>query len=249
VIDPATQIWIMCQGEQRRLAHLGHPKHLLEVNGEPILRRTLRLLRELDAPHPVVVGRGDLTLEALLDAEKRGACEDKLDLELGVTRHRVYHRHATLDDPGNCILDGIAAIVNPNADARTVVLLGDVVWSRDALTSVMVDDRPLFFAGTTVLSMSQGEIFAVAWTDHKEMTHLLDTVACRRAKWSQQQGGHLRRLLWWAQNRRRLPPVQSSTKTWHPNLYLEITDWTTDIDDDADLQALPEISARCAAEI
>ena len=254
-------IYILCQGEQTRLVDLGKHKHLLEVNGEPILRRTLRLLRELGEPHPVVVGRYPLLYEAMLDAEKRGACEDKFDIELGVTRHRVYHRLATLDDPGTCVLDGIAGILRPDA-VDTIVLLGDVVWSKPALAWMLDNpasgvqlNRLMWFSGTSILSPSQGEVFAVGWlaSERDRVRALLETVPCRtRAdggpmRFSQQQGGHLRRLLWWAMASADYIPL-SETRMWCSSIYLNIEDWTTDIDDQADVDRLPELDALCAAE-
>lgn len=255
--EPKLQIQIMCQGEQRRLAHLGHPKHLLKVNGETILGRTLRLLRELGAPHPVIVGPSELADEAKADAAARGLFVDVFDTTTGKMASQPYTNHCWASRPGICILDGLAQAATSlgRSDRRTLTLMGDVIFTRATLAAILGDERPLVFSGTTVLTSSQGELFSVAWDDREDMKRMLESAPCRVDRtgralvFRQQQGGHLRRLLWWAMERRRLrPPPNPPNRIWHPDLYLEVTDWTADIDDDADVARLPELGDRCAYE-
>lgn len=214
----------MAQGEQRRLANLGYPKQLVEVNGEPNLDRTLRLVRS-SSPDVVVliVGRS----------------------ALGAGRPGLV----TLADPGHCILDGIAQTADLWGEGRVVILLGDVVFSRAALRAIFDDDRPFFFAGTKVISESMGELFGVSFAPdrHERMRHLLETVPCRFGANGRpmryaagQQGGHLRRLLWHSQNGDRRPQQRR---------YLEIDDWTDDIDEPADLDRLPDFTRWAKAEL
>lgn len=227
-------VLVMAQGEQRRLANLGHPKHLIEVCGETILGRTLRLARA-HLPEAVchVIG---------------------LPAHQAVCRSHGAELH-TLAAPGTCILDGIIGSSSWwNRPGRSIVLLGDVVFSRAAMASVIADQRPLVFAGTTDVSASTGELFAASWTDHQDTGELLRTAPCRvrprsgeRLCYPRQQGGHLRRLLWWAQDRRRLK-LPAPQLTWAPELYLPIDDWTDDIDTQADLAELPKLELHAMSE-
>lgn len=285
-------ILIMAQGEQRRLAHLGKPKQLLEVNGEPILRRTLRLLRELDQPQPLIVAREWAIEESEIDAAARGLFFDHhekvIDSSFGeswtTTKQKPQARVAWSKNPGTCILDGLhqaAQHLIGDADA-VLVLLGDVIWSRAALAKVVADPRAsdegvgsgrIFFAGTSELSGSTGEVYAMGWQGgsgydppsgtwskrpgHDQMRYLLENAPCRRAVdgstlvLPQAVGGHLRRLIWWVIESQHyllatgLPP----NAMWLPDYYLPIDDWTTDVDNDKDVAALPEVSAHCAAEV
>ena len=219
-----TTVLIMAQGEQRRLADLGYPKQLVAVDGEPILDRTLRLAAEFCPDHvALIIGRREL------GAERPGL--------------------VTLTDPGHCVLDGIAQTVDLWGSGRVVVLLGDVVFSRAALWAIFADGRPFFFAGTPVVSGSFGELFALSFAAdrHKRLAHLLETVPCRRTSTGTpmryavgQQGGHLRRLLWHSQNGDRRPRQQR---------YLEIGDWTDDIDEPSDLARLPDFTLWARAEL
>lgn len=240
-------ITIMCQGEQRRLAHLGHPKHLLDIDrGETILGRTLRLLREFEAPQPMIIAR-------LTDGFRREAELDALTRGIGPSA-KLWSAAA----PGHCIVDGIATWDRAwGSDDRQVYLLGDVVWSRRALALVLGDDaadRRVAFAGTQTLNASQGEVFAVSWSgapqNREWMTRALASCPCRTAgmrpiTFSRPQGGHLRRLLWHVQHELHLRPPHG--QTWHPDVYQLVDDWTSDIDDDSDLARLPELRAACAS--
>lgn len=258
-------IWIMAQGEQRRLAHLGHPKQMLEVNGEPILRRTLRLLREFGEPQPLIIANAWAIPESARDAEARGVFYDVLENadEGFVSKPRSNVCWAT--DPGTCILDGLhLAAQNLIGPADSVlVLLGDVVWSRAALERVVADDRPLFFAGTSELSGSIGEVYAMGWQGgemrlgHERMRGLLQQAPCRRRqdggvlRLPQAVGGHLRRLIWWEYECRtgRVAGSLPIGAAWDPATYLPTVDFTMDIDNDKDVAEIPRLSRLCAAEI
>lgn len=164
----------MAQGRQERLPQLTHPKQLLEVNGEPILKRTLRLVNE--RPHVGVTVVGPPALEPFLGSAWL----------------------TTLRDPGFCILDGLARTIP--AVPQGVVLLGDVVFSRAAIELVWTHQpaNQLFFFGTPTITSSTGEIFGFGWTSLealRKIDRLLAEAPCRRIIVDRGQPGHLRNLL------------------------------------------------------
>ena len=245
-------IFLMCQGEQKRLANLGYPKQLVYLNGEPLLHRTLRQLRNHLCTHDA-----DIYIVARQDPlfHNAGKIGDAYSTELAV--------------PGICIVDGIREVFDPKRVEsmirmrdgydgtkieRWYVMLGDVAWTDDALASFVQDERGLVFAGTSDVSLSQGEVFGLATSDPAYVRDLADTCPCRVApdgpvmQFRKQMGGHLRRLLWHAQTRlgqvsaaglRRAPD-----RTWSPALYLPIDDATDDIDTPADVANLGLLAQR-----
>jgi molybdopterin-guanine dinucleotide biosynthesis protein A len=232
--SPNTQVLIMCQGQQRRLPLLNRPKHLLQIGGVPILQRTIHLLAEHGVPDCIVIGP-----QAIADDMQHWAIPTFL---------------ITLADPGICIVDGILAARDRwSGSARTLVLLGDVVWSQAALAAFLADERPVVFAGTPVLSASEGEVFALGFDDPQAMRNLCMSCPCRvdRSRirgFPRQQGGHLRRLLWHAQEHARLRVHPSLRRSWHEDMYLPIEDWTTDIDTPKDAERLPDLARLAELE-
>ena len=231
-------ILIMCQGQQRRLPDLKHPKHLLKVGDEMIVARTLRLIDQCRTAQYGLDGHDQYDSVSVLGPNGLARCGVPFVLELA--------------EPGLCVVEGLIAASRyfGIVGRRTIVLLGDVVWSRAALEAVLADRRPIMFAGTPDLTASTGEVFALAFDDPERVENLCRTCPCRvdgarRRLFAKQQGGHLRRLLWWTQDHFRLRPPHR--QTWHPDVYLPITDWTDDIDTPADVARLPEF-ARCAEQ-
>ncbi|MGI0148703.1 MAG: NTP transferase domain-containing protein [Thermoplasmata archaeon] len=120
-----TTIFIMAQGQQTRMgAAVSVPKQLLEVNGEPIVSRTIRLLgarpffvvaetndhwRALDHPTPIL----------------------------------------TLPNPGKHLVNGIMACKQFWTD-DTLFLLGDVIYSRATFDRILLEKtRSLLVWGRT----------------------------------------------------------------------------------------------------
>lgn len=213
---------ILAQGEQRRLQDLGYPKHALQVGDESILGRTTRLLDERGWPMTVI---GPPTLRSC------------------VALHGA--RLITLARPGFCVLDALANI--PHLfDQRTVVLLGDVVWSRDALDRTLSCRRDLFFAGQpgpifvgVPSAANVRELFAVGFSEyeHDLVKQLVFDAPCRKGSYDVNGPGHLRNLL------------SAACRFLAGDLLLAIDDWTDDIDTAADLTTkLPLLSQKVRAD-
>lgn len=152
---PPTLVYILAQGDGTRLAHLldGLPKQLLTVPRggyrEPILQRTLRLTERHFMTRGVVVAPDTMIWNAALDS-------------MGAVAHM------TLPEPGRCVLDGIVQVMNTIcAPARTVFLLGDVVFSTATVRKIadaVVRDQVLFIGrrGANVNTGKEfGELYAV----------------------------------------------------------------------------------------
>jgi CTP:molybdopterin cytidylyltransferase MocA len=224
------QVLVMAQGRQSRLANvLDGPKHLVKVDGEPILARTLRLETSLGVGarrRPVVVGWPGM----------RPACDSQ------------GARLVTLHHPGTSLLFGLlqtTALWSPRG--RTIVLLGDVVFSAAAMAAILAERRPLVFAGTTTLHGGDGELYALAF-DAAAAAPIVETLRDFRPAYTEhEQPGQLRRLLW--------SYMARTGRTWthphemhHPDLYLPIDDWTKDIDTPDDLTRLEDLTVRARQE-
>lgn len=207
----------MAQGRQRRLP-LDHPKQLLTIGGETILARIVRMVREIGPGEIHIVGWPTFA----------GLGDSKLH---------------TFNEPGSCILEGIAGSRLLFDSERTVILLGDVVYSVDALQCIYHDPRPVFAAGNSDLSNSSGELFAFSFIRDQE-AHVLSLIHTRRCFGQphvKYQPGHLRKLFWALQGGRL---VREGCRQWKPEFYLPIDDWTMDVDTPADLVRLCELEGK-----
>ncbi len=231
-----TVVFLMCQGEQKRLANLGYPKQLVVVDGTTLLERTIRQIRAYPP-----------TRDAHIEIIGRRAGFDDVGLGMNDPQSGFLMPIRELADPGLCIVDGIRATLAPVltqnwVPTRWFILLGDVAWSDYAIEQLLADRRDLVFAGTSDVSRSVGEVFGLGFDDYLALAELADTCPCRVGKHGallslgqQQRGGHLRRLLWWAMERRGLKPEKRS-QTWAPAIYLPIDDGTDDIDTPKDVE-------------
>ena len=208
---------IMAQGCQRRLKHvLDHPKQLLKVGDETILSRTIRLVWEPHYGNPdvAVIGWPEL-----------------LDTVFGVAELHTFN------EPGNCILEGIAGCRLLFDKERTVILLGDVVYSRAAIEAIYADERPVFAAGSSDLTSSTGELYAFSFTREWEanVVRLLHTRSCFGTLHKKYQPGHLRELY-------------RALKSYYGESYLTIDDYTTDIDTEEDLETFGALVEKALAD-
>ena len=261
-----TNVIILAQGEQKRLPNLVQPKQMLRLPAcadTPILYRTLAqvsmLCPEL-APHTWTTGTLVSVVSWLPLAEQ--IMRDTLP----VAKNRAMSvEAATLLDPGNSSLKGLSRFLAARACEsdrweRTVVLLGDVVYSWACLRALL--DYQLDgcrFVGTRDLSESGGELWGITWKDGRPASGIDDCIRralARHPSFQAYQPGQLRRILWEtpiAGNRSEDPRINmvlaelaaygATALPW----YKAIDDYTRDIDVPKHLETIDTLSeAACA---
>lgn len=163
----STQVIILAQGDQKRIPDLRTPKQLLPLpacGGVAILNRTLRQVYH----HAPFSHGGDRTSTCTVVGWPTIADHFEVaPVELKDARVRPYVH--TLAEPGNSSLRGLARYwgwdtfhIIPNA-ARTVVLLGDVVYSWNVMWELFCAPRDAVFAVSSDISLSDGELWGIAW--------------------------------------------------------------------------------------
>jgi hypothetical protein len=181
-----------------------------------------------------------------------------------------------LNAPGNSVIRGLRAIrpylrqeaviaggagmADSELDfTRTVILLGDVVYSRRCLAA-LADKAPakVWFAVSPDLSPGGGEVFGCSYDQDgtEEFLSILDNVV-HPPFTDTYQPGQLRRLLWERQRRIYELEMSERTDTEVRAVVLEgarqrpsdkcctiMNDFTTDIDTIADLRLLGDLDVR-----
>lgn len=147
-----TRYIIICAGEASRWGnYLGVPKHFANLNGEPILHRTIRLLtkHKISPDDIYVVSR---------------------DYDIG----RVRNYTAKLNPRNHDADKFLSSHELWNKDGRTVILYGDVYFSEEAIQTIINDETPywrLFCRpwASEITGTEYGECFAVSFFpfDHK----------------------------------------------------------------------------------
>jgi hypothetical protein len=214
---------ILCGGGASRWeGEIGHPKHLLVIDDETLLYRTIRLIRyhDSDADIDVVIGSEDAAL-----ASKRANFNSFLQPSL-------WFLPGPLKWAGDANKLG-SAMVQWNSDGRTILLWGDVWFSEHAMAKIMLfGDRVLQFFGRAGPSMlthcGWGEIFALSfWPEHHaELQRVIGVL-------SEKYKDGLRAPAGWAAFRLLsdipLSNIDSGVCS-SSNLWTEIDDWTDDFD-------------------
>lgn len=140
------RVIIRCAGQATRWKnHLDVPKHLVELCGEPVLERTVRLISEI-----------------------RPAADIKVVVkDLSDRRYLIPPSSRTIDKPNptNGDLDKIASTAHLwDSTDRTVLLWGDTWWSRKALTDVLTNEHPDWHVWLRFGPNNRGgELFAFTW--------------------------------------------------------------------------------------
>jgi hypothetical protein len=255
---------ILAQGRQERMGDaIDRPKQLLRLpacGDAPILARTLHQVARIllgtsfDLDHAMNIASNTLIEVVAWDEVHRGLPE----IEIPYLRHPMGGRASvtmnpdlvSLPDPGNSSLKGIHRhlerkdmIAGRRRPDRTVVLLGDVIYSwacLEALFADLANPRGLAvrFVGTSDISPSGGELWGLAWMHgdggHDLMTSALEYALRKHPPFDQTyQPGQLRRWMW------ALHPAYQTTSR-----YTAIDDYTKDIDLPSDVLLIAGISER-----
>ena len=118
---------LLAHGRQERLLSIPHPKQFLEVNGEPILYRTVRLLEERKIVPSLVVAPKTAPWAAFS----------------GVTGIR----RLAFDGQAPSIACVVAHVLRSEFPQGALFLLSDVVFSRPAVSQILSNGNPLVFFG------------------------------------------------------------------------------------------------------
>lgn len=247
-----TRVVILAQGEQSRLRHLPLAKQLLPLpacDNTPILDRTIRQVFDvLAAAQDVftidVVSHPALCQRYLMHSVKVSVPPSARALSKG-SFWRCTPGTLTLMHPGNSSLKGIAEYLIQVAparagDERTVVLLGDVVYSWDCIRALLGRSPSIRFVGTSDLSRSGGELWGLAW--HREfeetMQRTLADALRSHTPHSIYQPGQMRRWYWALVAL--LKKGGDCVSPWP--FYVAIDDYTRDIDVQEHVDAIPALS-------
>lgn len=163
-----------------------------------------------------------------------------------------------LEDPGNSSLKGISRFLELEDNRedqpeweRTVVLLGDVVYSWDCLRAIFANTEPWpRFVGTSNLSPGGGELWGISWladADAQMRTFLGSALERHPPFHGTYQPGQLRRWLWEANTTfDALMPdaMRHRERPW----FVPIDDYTRDIDLPEHVLAIPKLSEAAAAD-
>lgn len=213
-----TRVIIACSGEGARWAdYLGAPKHLaVAANGEVLLERTVGQALALTDDVHVTTPDDDRYLAHLGD--------------------RVT-RHVPAPDDGG----GEYSSTRPfwSEHGRTILLLGDVYFTDEAIRAIAAGSPTAYrvfgrYRASKVTGTPYGEIFAASWGPARLEAmdvHLAEVERLRRAGESRRPPGWLLLRLWQG------TPVQRHVVK--PPIWVEIDDWTDDLDTPADYDRHP----------
>jgi hypothetical protein len=207
------RVIIACAGSGAKWGnHTGVPRHLVLVDGEPLLHRTVRQA-------------------AAYSADVRITSPDDGRYVLpGTVRHVIHGQHLNEYASSRHLWSGVG---------RTVLLYGDVYYTDEAMAAVCGYDGRLWRmfgrAGPSVLTGTPwGEVFAGSWlpSHHGMLDQHMHLVALAYAS------GHIRRFTAWEL----LRSVQRTSLREHvvdPVWFGEIDDLTDDFDVPADYDRHP----------
>lgn len=228
------EVIILAQGPNRLGArHEPPPLQRLPACGDtPIMWRTVRQVREInDGWWPVVVTWDHVRADFAFDSGL--ACYE-------------------LAEPGNSALKGIARYLEQRdlqgrRYLRTIVLLGDVVYSWNCLRSIWDISATWGFVGTRDLSLETGELWGVAWHRAHEdrMLITLRDALLRHPLGDEYHPAQLRR---WISGLNRGDMRDHVRKLERMGSYAAVDDYTHDIDLPMHLVMLPDLSTEAAAD-
>ena len=202
--------------------HLGVPSHLVQVDGEPLLVRTIRQARTIT---------DDVHL----------TCPDDPRYDLGVQRH--IRRRIGVEQPDS---NEYASTRDLWIDGRTILLLGDVYFT-DAAIRTIADASPTAYRCFGRYRPSRrtgtpyGEIFAASWGAQRHAlmdTHLAEVARLRESGECRRPAGWVLLRLWQG------TPVTRHLVKSPP--FVEIDDLTDYIDYPSDYDRHPAFGGQRA---
>lgn len=208
-----TRAIIICAGEATRWGnHLNTPKHLIEIEGERLLDRTVRLLNE----------RGVEDVHVVVKAE---------DARYKVPGSKLYI--AKLDYEKNADADKFLSSKKLwNKKGRTIVFYGDCYFTDEAMDTIIghePKDWVLFCrpGASRITGTKWGECFAQSFYPDQIAEH--EAALYRIADLKKQ--GVIRRCGGWEHYRAMLGRGdQALNRHTMSDRYVEINDWTDDFD-------------------
>lgn len=269
-----TDIIILAQGRQERLGDtIAMPKQLLPLpacGDTPILQRTLIQIARILWGGAGSIGQAverahRVRIEVVAWHEVHSGIKEVVMTyrdPYGSATLAMLPRYSSLPDPGNSSLKGIhrylearALTAGDDRADRTVVLLGDVIYSWACLGSLIFFDSfppepvrcapwcgDILFAGTSDISHAGGELWGLGWKRSADaaMHEALDRALAKHPPYQgTYQPGQLRRWMW------ALHPSFQTTKHYAAT---SPGDYTKDVDVPADLELVPKISRYARAE-
>jgi len=236
----ATEVIILAHGAERRMGGQQGPRQLLPLptcGGAPILSRTLRQLSVL---WPQVTA----TVVAPMAIT---------DMLFSRCQWPIYTVCFELPAPGNSALKGFARYLELRETQgrryqRTIVLLGDVVYSWDCLQQIWEMSADYGFVGTRNLSLSKGDLWGAGWSRPYEdwmMTKLRDALLRHPPFDDDPEPSQLRR---WISGMQRGDLADHIAKLRWASHYAYVDDYTHDIDIPHDLVLLPDLSTLAAED-
>lgn len=236
------EVIILAQGTQKRMGPGIDYKQLLPLpacGGASIILRTCRQIDALGwsgAAHngaPLVQSKTIVTWEPVMRRLQQA----------------VVAQHIELKDPGNSSLKGIHrylqmrdAVIHDTVPDRTVVLLGDVVYSWACLKAIWHMSRDWGYVGTRTLSSCDGELWGLAWSRDNEpfmRKQLTDAMLMHPPVDDDYQPGQMRRWITGFARGELAGHVHGLRRRGH---YTDIDDYTMDIDIPPHLRCLPDLS-------
>ena len=216
--NPGTRAIIICAGEASRWGnHLDTPKHLIEIEGERILNRTVRLLNErgIKDVHVVVKEQDDrYSIEGSRLAIVKPDYEKNADADKFLSSQDLW-----------------------NTNGRTIVLYGDVYFSDQAMNTICNHNKSewtLFCrpGPSKITGTPWGECFAQSFINRDIYRHR--TALERIARLYKE--GILKRCGGWEHYRAMVNrPDEAMRAHAMTTNFVEIDDWTDDFDYPKDL--------------
>lgn len=230
-----TEVIILAQGPNKLgVRHEPPPLQRLPMcDDSTIIRRTVMQIRRLNEDWWPTIVTGDAVRNHLAHPYTGQAwCE--------------------LPEPGNSALKGIARYLEMREQqgrryTRTVVLLGDVVYSWGCLKAIWDISETWGFVGTRDLSLETGELWGVAWHrahEYRMLISLRDALL-RHPLGDEYHPAQLRR---WISGLNRGDMRDHIRKLERMGCYAAVDDYTHDIDIPMHLVMLPELSKEAAAD-